>query len=395
VARPRKTAPRYYKRGNTWFVKFRDADGQLQRKSTKQRDPEMARRAGEQIVKETLACAPPETATPGSSVMEVCARYLANLERKGRAEGTLHFYTVKLGNIVDVFRYRDVNTVTLTDLEEYVDDRMIDVAMSTAAKEVKALRSALRHARKHGIYHGDPSRIIPELDGAYVPRDRFLSSEEFSALHAKLSENRRDYLMAYCGIGARESELYAVTAYDLNDIQQSVRIPGTKTRRADRVVPVSDDVWPVLVRRAHAADTGAALFAPWTNGRRDLAAACKRAGIAPVTFNDLRRTFASRLAEAGVPEITIAQYMGHSTSAMVRRIYAQVSPAAHRHAIDSVAPLLATSATVSETVSETKSPDGRDVREDREQLNDPQRFRVPRDRIELPTRGFSVPCSTD
>jgi integrase len=45
---------------------------------------------------------------------------------------------------------------------------------------------------------------------------------------------------------------------------------------------------------------------PWVNVRRDLAAACRRAGIERVTPNDLRRTFASGMKQGGEDSAVVA-----------------------------------------------------------------------------------------
>ena len=100
--------------------------------------------------------------------------------------------------------------------------------------------------------------------------------------------------------------------------------------------------------------------------RRDLHAACERAEIAPVSPNDLRRTFATWQAEAGVPEAVTASLMGHTSSAMIRRVYAKIGTDAKRP-----------SAVASEKPAENAD------------------LKVPRDGIEPPTRGFSILCSTD
>jgi hypothetical protein len=63
------------------------------------------------------------------------------------------------------------------------------------------------------------------------------------------------------------------------------------------------------------------LFRPWGNVRRDLAAACARAGIPPVTPNDLRRTYATWWRHHGVATHDIAALLGHRDSRMVERVY--------------------------------------------------------------------------
>ena len=78
------------------------------------------------------------------------------------------------------------------------------------------------------------------------------------------------------------------------------------------------------------------LFLPWGNSRRDIRRACELAQIPPCSWNDLRRTFASMLVQAGADNAHTARALGHSTSAMVDRVYG-------RHSPNSLGDLLATS----------------------------------------------------
>lgn len=75
---------------------------------------------------------------------------------------------------------------------------------------------------------------------------------------------------------------------------------------------------------AHADGADGMMFSRWTNVRRDLAAACARASIAPATPNDLRRTCCHYLAASGASERAAAALMGHASSQMVRRVYGRL-----------------------------------------------------------------------
>jgi integrase len=55
--------------------------------------------------------------------------------------------------------------------------------------------------------------------------------------------------------------------------------------------------------------------------------------VEPVTENDLRRTYSTWLAEAGVAESLLLKYMGHTSSAMLRRVYSQTTDRMHAGAI--------------------------------------------------------------
>jgi integrase len=59
--------------------------------------------------------------------------------------------------------------------------------------------------------------------------------------------------------------------------------------------------------------------------RREWAPAVREAGIKDFRWNDLRHTFASRLAMQGVELRTVAELMGHKTIQMTMR-YAHLSP---------------------------------------------------------------------
>lgn len=187
------------------------------------------------------------------------------------------------------------------------------------------LRGALRVLRKHDLYPGDPSDIWPDsLMGVYSPRDRWLTLEEYRALLAALPPSRRKYVVAYCNTGVRLSELYQSRRE-----ADTLVVTQTKGRKQERAVPLSPAAVEVF-------DAHPLPWVPWTsqNMNRDLRAACAKAGIAPCSANDFRRTFCSWLVQGGVPELTIIRLMGHTSSQMVRRVYAQLAPETLADAID-------------------------------------------------------------
>jgi integrase len=67
-------------------------------------------------------------------------------------------------------------------------------------------------------------------------------------------------------------------------------------------------------------------------GYRQLASACKAAGIRRVMFHVLRHTFASHLVMRGVPMKAVQELLGHSSIDMTMR-YAHLSPNVRREAV--------------------------------------------------------------
>jgi integrase len=59
--------------------------------------------------------------------------------------------------------------------------------------------------------------------------------------------------------------------------------------------------------------------------RRRFVSALKRAGVGEITFHELRHTFGTQLAAAGVPLRTIQEWMGHA-DAKTTEIYRHYAP---------------------------------------------------------------------
>ena len=161
----------------------------------------------------------------------------------------------------------------------------------------------------------------------------------------------------------------------------------------ERLGWLGPDVW--FAHAVHLHDKDIARFAEHGTGTAHCPSSNGRlgAGIARVSCNDLRRTFATWLAEAGVPEAVTASLLGHASSQMVRRVYTRIGREAQRRAV-AMLPRLTKVTVAAGVANEAKTGGlgGQDGQPDSE-LNpeDP----VPRAGIEPATRGFSVPCSTN
>src|SRR5687768_9169481 len=65
--------------------------------------------------------------------------------------------------------------------------------------------------------------------------------------------------------------------------------------------------------------------------KKSFSAACREAGIANFTFHDLRHTFGTRLADAGVDVVKIKELMGHaSIVTAMRYIHATIEESVGR-----------------------------------------------------------------
>jgi len=117
-------------------------------------------------------------------------------------------------------------------------------------------------------------------------------------------------------LGLRWSEAMRLLLTDIGPTEVLVR--GTKTKGSRRVVPILSLYRPLLEGAMPHIP-----LQPWARVHQTLMWACKRCGIDYCSPNDFRRTHATLLHESGVDRDVIRRLLGHTSTAMVDRIYGQ------------------------------------------------------------------------
>lgn len=324
------------KRDGTWsrilYGWYYELDGTRRQKSTRCTD----RRAASKVVDqwERDAADPQHAATQAACVRDALALVLRRADHlastKRRSLGTQSYYRAKCGQLARLLEPDDQPTplrlVDASMLDRYVEVRREEEAADTTIrKELAVFSLALKLAKRAKIWSGDREAIMPELeDATYVPRTRWLPYGEAARLLGELIPDHAARVAFILATGARWSETESVTRAEIEGAS-IVPLHGTKTRLAERLAPIVLEEQRELVAFAltHAGGEGT-LFAPWPNVRRDLAAACKRAGIERCSPNDLRRTLAHWLRQAGAPSDLVAPVLGHADTRMVQRVYGRL-----------------------------------------------------------------------
>jgi len=254
------------------------------------------------------------------------AHALSDLLTRGCADNspaTRSCYTQRAGHVLRILGETSLAALHLDLVQSYIDQRLAEgAARETLRKEICVLRRALDLAHKRAILATPPGSLLPRFRTKYVPKKVWLTPKDFDRLLATLPPARQTWLLAAVYTGGRLSELVALAWSDVDFASGMIHLRGTKTERSDRIIPLH----PRLAARLSAERrVRGPVLAPWGSVRRDLALACRKAGVPVVTPNDLRRTFASWLVQAGETSYVVAQLLGHSSSTMVERVYGRLA----------------------------------------------------------------------
>lgn len=212
-------------------------------------------------------------------------------------------------------------------IEEFKIERMKSITRygrtrkpASVNRELAILSGIFRMAVDYHEIKYNPCRKMESLP-ENNQRTRHLSFEEEDRLFAKLT-GEREYLRPLVTVaiyaGPRRGELLNLRWLNVDFGLNLINFTETKTNR-DRSVPMEPIVREALLELSEQAGNAEFVFTNpdtgtrFTDIKKSFSAACREAGITNFTFHDLRHTFGTRLADAGVDVVKIKELMGHAS----------------------------------------------------------------------------------
>jgi len=266
----------------------------------------------------------------------------------------------------------EIRLSELTPLD--VERGLSRLAPGMSPKHLRNVHAVLRRALTGAVRGGLVPRNVAAADYVDTPRvpDREPDSLTGEEVRALLAAAAGEWLEApirlALGTGLRQGELLGLAWEDLDLVagrihvrRELVRRDGRYLRdelktgsRSRRVLPLA----PALVTALHehrqrvidaglvptatgpvfVTREGRPLNGSWCTHR--LYGLLERAGVRRLPWKNLRTTFGSRLFEAGVPDRTIADWLGHRRTSTTHGHYIDTAGGAQERALEAVGGLI-------------------------------------------------------
>lgn len=233
-----------------------------------------------------------------------------------------------------------LDTLTLNQLQEALDDFGSTRSKTTVAHLASALKSSLMDAKTDGYINTDTFRRLKiryTENGA--PNKRFLSAKEFESMRVYLYDHINDPLnrtiLIALETGARRGEILALTVDDIdfnNDIihvnkswtEYTKKAEKPKTPQSIRDIKVPHSF--LLSIQPYLPESGDLFKTKYiakstSNAIKDV---CEDLGIDRLRFHDLRHSHASYLWYKGVSIEGISKRLGHKDVTITLHVYAHM-----------------------------------------------------------------------
>jgi integrase len=332
------------KRAKTWCAKWRDHEGQHERRlgpAWTEKGPPPEGFFREREAKAALAVLLVE-ARAGISVQRrtgVSFRQAAEdwyehgmLERDWSPSTKADYRSALVAHLAPAFGDKNIEKITPAQIERFRNDGVRNLGLSrrNANRLLTVLHAIFNHALAHHGLKENPAAKVPKLRESYdAARYEFFTPEEVHQLvAAAASEQDGAIFLTAAFTGLRRGELVALRWQDVDFENSSIRVYEGFTReigrpksRRSRTVPMVDEIAAAL--REHQARHPSARpkdlvfpgdgdqYADPSALRRRYVAAVKRAGLPPLRFHDLRHTFGS-LAINHASIVQVQAWMGHA-----------------------------------------------------------------------------------
>jgi integrase len=317
-----------YKRGSTWWIRFTTPSGELVRRSAQTEDKKAAQELHDKLKAESWRVRKLGQ-TPIHTWDEAAYRWLQETEDKK----SHHSDVIIVKWLQPHLKMKPLHEISRDLVARIADVKRKQTSPSRANRVTALIRSVLRRAELEWDWL-DKSPAI-RMYREPKRRVRWLTPEELNRLLLELPEHQRETVVFAAATGLRQANVVRLEWSQVNLAGKTAWIHGDQAKGGrDIHVSLNETALAVLRRQlgVHPVRVFTYKGEPYDRAyTKAWQKALKRAGIENFRWHDLRHTWASWLAQKGVPLSDIQEMGGWETPAMVQR-YAHLSPAhlAHR-----------------------------------------------------------------
>jgi integrase len=251
--------------------------------------------------------------------------YRESKKAQGVTEATLYETALTLRHFERLIGTCNSKQIAQNSIEQFILQRGSEVKRSTLNKDVRNLRTFIGWCRENRYLNGNLK--IKELKEDERPV-RSLNSDQIKQL-LKVTEpypTMKVRILLALGTGLRRGDIESLKISDIDFANNCITTKSRKTRKSLGSRPVSASVMAELSRYVSGLSAEQERLFSDNFSQKKWRKICEDAGLPDLRFHDLRKTFASVLAQRGVSTAVTQRLLEHSSPTLTNKIYTNVDP---------------------------------------------------------------------
>lgn len=209
---------------------------------------------------------------------------------------------------------------------DYLRNRTVQP--QTASRELQVLRAALGYCKNEELIEWNPFKMDLVKPKA---RERFLSEDEITKLINACEGHVKLWTLIALSTAARAGAILSLTVDRVNFEEETIdfREELDCKHKPRSYLRMPNELRPHLQQAVKNSQSGYVVERKGKPLRAiypDFMKAVKKAGLQEVTPHILRHTCAVHMVKNGVPIYEVAQYLGHTSTAITEKHYAKFHP---------------------------------------------------------------------
>jgi integrase len=238
-------------------------------------------------------------------------------------------YRSSVRNLTACFGNVKLSDITAGTIEDFKEKRLsAGVRTATINRDLAVLHRMMKLAERKLLINESPFRDVDFLEEhKQRRRPHILTFEEEDRVLAAAVPHIRALAVLILETGLRSRrEALSLRWSEVDLVNNLIRVTESKTPAGERTIPISDRCKTELLRwrsligpefSAYVFPNMHAPSKPLKDLRRSWAKALRDAGLQYFWLYDLRHTLCSRLTQAGVSPVFVAQIIGHSSTSIL------------------------------------------------------------------------------
>ena len=256
---------------------------------------------------------------------QMLAEYDESKKVQGVTESTLYEIALSLRNFKDLTDCHGSRQLSQSTIDKFILLRGKQVQRGTLNKDIRNIKAFIKWAKKKR-YVNDDIEIHPLKEDERPVKS--LNDEQIKKLLAAFESypSMKMRILLALGTGLRRGDIDTLKASDVDLTNCNLATQSRKTRKSMGARPVPKPVINELKKYLEDLPQDQDMLFSEEFNYKQWRRVCSKAGMPGLKFHDLRKTFASALAQNGASTAVTQRLLEHSSPTLTNKVYLNVDP---------------------------------------------------------------------